>query len=773
MKISSCYVDGSGNRRAIYLNGSESRILLRIGCAKDSRITEDNIRHCIERKLKAIYTFENVNVAPFQKLRAIEISKAYMIKNLEKALFSVLSVDSLSEIPDGCKDELDLTNSNIPGSVENFDGKSSFDHLCCKLFRSELHYLTVERTSINCIPSSISFFNNLTSLDLSRNQLHSIGPPLLNLPLLRYLDISYNKLKSLDYLQSLTSLEMLHASNNQLATLHKTIGMLIPLAQTLRILDLSFNVVCCHLSYADEILSLFPHLIAFDRISLSSIHSSYSETTSKNKGQHYKKIINSNDFSNQEKYYQCNHISRLKSTPYDGMEVSPRKPLPQLIKSWEERHSLHAEDGLFIDEIPLSPIHPDAHRVDLAAFDDSYHVDVDVDVDGMAHDKQDIAYDKPNDKSMIFTDTLRCRDTTHGREPHQELEGVEGLYMHDSNDNVDDASELGNCGLTQQEFRVRLRKALERISRLHGKGKKPFKVDKDAEYSGKKNLSTKRDVVSNGGNHMCPDEYEENTVCERNIAAAFGSRAHVRREYQHLKDRRGDTERARVDPPTYSITPSSGVSSKGDRKTSSGSSLRNKQSTCAISGSRASRAISSKEKFDRKSCGSCLRLAQEENVDSDAARYTRGKGRLSYGVNDEDATTPASEESKHCDPRSMLCRTAVVSDVVEGSRDGGEYEGGHGGDDKIEGLPLSNEYAEVRIGARRTTPISIGEKREASTDGSTDYDSSGLQAPRHREVTLVDSWVQTTSETGEHVQRDAIAYELKPNDRSIGRPASQ
>ena len=54
----------------------------------------------------------------------------------------------------------------------------------------------------------------------------------------------------------------------------------------------------------------------------------------------------------------------------------------------------------------------------------------------MAHDKQDTAYDH---YSFGYSALSRKCIT---QEPQQELDRVEGLYKYDSNDTVDDASEL-------------------------------------------------------------------------------------------------------------------------------------------------------------------------------------------------------------------------------------------------------------------------------------------------------------------------------------------
>ena len=86
----------------------------------------------------------------------------------------------------------------------------------------------------------------------------------IELPNLKVLDISNNRLKSLDYLQSLTSLKELNASCNNLTTTHDSIHMIVSLSQSLNNINLSKNPVCEHLNYCSEMMCVFPAIKEFD-----------------------------------------------------------------------------------------------------------------------------------------------------------------------------------------------------------------------------------------------------------------------------------------------------------------------------------------------------------------------------------------------------------------------------------------------------------------------------------------------------------------------------
>lgn len=89
---------------------------------------------------------------------------------------------------------------------------------------------------------SVNRFRCLTTLNLSGNRLRSLSGP-LDLPILRSIDLSHNLLTSLDFLQLLTGLSSLNASNNRIVSLSLSINMLVAHSKCLAALDLSSNPV--------------------------------------------------------------------------------------------------------------------------------------------------------------------------------------------------------------------------------------------------------------------------------------------------------------------------------------------------------------------------------------------------------------------------------------------------------------------------------------------------------------------------------------------------
>ncbi|OYW95405.1 MAG: hypothetical protein B7Z23_02460 [Pseudomonadales bacterium 32-61-5] len=89
---------------------------------------------------------------------------------------------------------------------------------------------------------SVNRFRSLTTLNMSGNRLRSLSGP-LDLPLLRSIDLSHNLLTSLDFLQLLTGLSSLNASNNRIVSLSLSINMLVAHSKCLAALDLSNNPV--------------------------------------------------------------------------------------------------------------------------------------------------------------------------------------------------------------------------------------------------------------------------------------------------------------------------------------------------------------------------------------------------------------------------------------------------------------------------------------------------------------------------------------------------
>ena len=83
---------------------------------------------------------------------------------------------------------------------------------------SSINSIQIRLSSLTNLQGLNSFIN-LTQLDLSNNQITSLNKYLYSLIKLKYLDISCNKLSSLDGIENLENLENLNASHNKLITL--------------------------------------------------------------------------------------------------------------------------------------------------------------------------------------------------------------------------------------------------------------------------------------------------------------------------------------------------------------------------------------------------------------------------------------------------------------------------------------------------------------------------------------------------------------------------
>jgi Leucine-rich repeat (LRR) protein len=113
----------------------------------------------------------------------------------------------------------------------------------CFLLDSHLLNLSVTFTNLQLLDSSINRFDKLLTLDLSRNQIVRITG-LIELPSLEYLDLSGNMLSSINFLENLRSLKSLILHHNCITELKDSVNMLVPLAKTLTVLDMSNNAVC-------------------------------------------------------------------------------------------------------------------------------------------------------------------------------------------------------------------------------------------------------------------------------------------------------------------------------------------------------------------------------------------------------------------------------------------------------------------------------------------------------------------------------------------------
>ena len=83
---------------------------------------------------------------------------------------------------------------------------------------SSINNLQIRLSNLNNL-KGLNSFVNLIQLDLSNNQITSLNKDLYSLLKLKYLDISCNKLSSLDGIEDLENLEYLNASHNKIISL--------------------------------------------------------------------------------------------------------------------------------------------------------------------------------------------------------------------------------------------------------------------------------------------------------------------------------------------------------------------------------------------------------------------------------------------------------------------------------------------------------------------------------------------------------------------------
>lgn len=165
-----------------------------------------------------------------QKITAIEISNCPRVDSLRDSVAAMFYVEDESD--DGSHDQ---RNDNYQEAIEVLAMRAA-------LVRDNLRHLSITSTTISEIDDSLNNFICLTHLDLSRNQINRISGP-IKIPHITYLNLSHNKLTSLDYIQELTSLKSLIVSSNNLSSFKQSVNVLVPLASSLTVLDMSFNPV--------------------------------------------------------------------------------------------------------------------------------------------------------------------------------------------------------------------------------------------------------------------------------------------------------------------------------------------------------------------------------------------------------------------------------------------------------------------------------------------------------------------------------------------------
>jgi hypothetical protein len=206
-----------------------SLLLLIQGQYVDNDLVAESMKHRITESIRAD-----------QRISALEVSNAPMVNSVS---------ESVAKLFDSSHDS----------------GHRNRDLVAMQgaILRDHLRHLTITSTKITAIEISLNHFVSLSHVDLSSNAIKAIAGP-LHLPKLSYLNLSHNQLSSLDYLQELISLKTLIVSSNLLTSFKSAINVLVPLAGSLQVLDMSFNPICSNLRYAEHVLSVLPYLKYFD-----------------------------------------------------------------------------------------------------------------------------------------------------------------------------------------------------------------------------------------------------------------------------------------------------------------------------------------------------------------------------------------------------------------------------------------------------------------------------------------------------------------------------
>lgn len=120
-----------------------------------------------------------------------------------------------SEIQQAAKEqrhELHLNGDVISDRLKSTDMK-----LPDELFAlSALNYLEISYTTLATVPVQISKLSNLINLALHRNQIETVSDAINDLPKLKFLDLSFNRLTALPGTLQLEAVHTLNLSNNKL-----------------------------------------------------------------------------------------------------------------------------------------------------------------------------------------------------------------------------------------------------------------------------------------------------------------------------------------------------------------------------------------------------------------------------------------------------------------------------------------------------------------------------------------------------------------------------
>ncbi|KAI9295911.1 hypothetical protein K502DRAFT_201960 [Neoconidiobolus thromboides FSU 785] len=181
-------------------------------------------------------SIKNENEEIIIRKQNLETVPVYLYKNAERIKSMELSLNLLLDFPlDFAQLCISLTKlrlsqneyEKIPDSLHNIKGLKSLDlsnNKITKLDSGQLHLLPdLDRlifcnNQISIIPDDYSMLTKLTVLDLSNNCLESFPLPICHLYMLKYLNLSFNNIKSIPSLfGELSFLQSLLLINNELS----------------------------------------------------------------------------------------------------------------------------------------------------------------------------------------------------------------------------------------------------------------------------------------------------------------------------------------------------------------------------------------------------------------------------------------------------------------------------------------------------------------------------------------------------------------------------